>query len=74
MGADEEGTLARLTAHRREASTRPSRRHRGRIVKTTGDGGVGGCPAFLPPPYAALPIGLILASSPANRGFALTES
>src|SRR6186713_797142 len=38
MGADEEGTLARLTAHRREAFDPAIARNRGRIVKTTGDG------------------------------------
>ena len=36
MGADEEGTLAQLKAHRR-ALVDPNE-HRGRIVKTTGDG------------------------------------
>jgi adenylate cyclase len=38
MGADEEGTLARLKAHRRELIDPKFREHRGRIVKTTGDG------------------------------------
>ena len=38
MGADEEGTLERLKAHRRELIDRKIREHRGRIVKTTGDG------------------------------------
>ena len=38
MGADEDGTLARLKAHRREVSDPAIRSHRGRIVKTTGDG------------------------------------
>jgi hypothetical protein len=38
MGADEEGTLARLKAHRRELVDREISEHRGRIVKTTGDG------------------------------------
>jgi len=38
MAADEEGTLARLTAHRRELFDPAIARHRGRIVKTTGDG------------------------------------
>jgi adenylate cyclase len=38
MGADEEGTLARLKAHRRELIDPKIREHRGRIVKTTGDG------------------------------------
>jgi adenylate cyclase len=38
MGADEEGTLARLKSHRRELIDPKIREHRGRIVKTTGDG------------------------------------
>src|SRR6476660_509940 len=38
MGADEEGTLARLTACRREIFDPSIARNRGRIVKTTGDG------------------------------------
>ena len=38
MGADEEGTLARLKAHRRELIDPAVAEHRGRIVKTTGDG------------------------------------
>ena len=38
MGADEEGTLSRLTAHRRDVLDPSIARNRGRIVKTTGDG------------------------------------
>jgi adenylate cyclase len=38
MGADEEGTHAALTALRREVSEPKIAEHRGRIVKTTGDG------------------------------------
>ena len=38
MGADEEGTLAELKAIRRELSDPKIKEHRGRIVKTTGDG------------------------------------
>src|SRR5215469_9004612 len=38
MGADEEGTLACLMAHRRELVDPRIAEHRGRIVKTTGDG------------------------------------
>jgi adenylate cyclase len=38
MGADEEGTLERLKAHRRELIDPMIAEHRGRIVKTTGDG------------------------------------
>src|SRR6516165_8290012 len=38
MGADEEGTLAALKALRRELANPKIKEHRGRIVKTTGDG------------------------------------
>jgi len=38
MGADEEGTLAQLKAHRRALIDPKIAEHRGRIVKTTGDG------------------------------------
>lgn len=38
MGADEMGTLASLKAHRRESVDFAIAEHRGRIVKTTGDG------------------------------------
>jgi adenylate cyclase len=38
MGEDEEGTLATLTAHRTELIEPCIAEHRGRVVKTTGDG------------------------------------
>jgi adenylate cyclase len=38
MGADEDGTLIALTAHRRELIDPAVAEHSGRIVKTTGDG------------------------------------
>jgi TolB-like protein len=38
MGADEEGTLSRLKAHQGELLNPKISEHRGRIVKTTGDG------------------------------------
>jgi adenylate cyclase len=38
MGEDEEGTLAALKAIRRELGDPKIKEHRGRIVKTTGDG------------------------------------
>ena len=38
IGVDEEGTLDRLKAHRRELIDPRIREHQGRIVKTTGDG------------------------------------
>ena len=38
MGADEEGTLRQLKAHRKEVVDPKITEHRGRIVKTTGDG------------------------------------
>ena len=38
MGADDEGTLAHLKRLRRELIDPKNKQHRGRIVKTTGDG------------------------------------
>src|SRR5438067_5479646 len=38
MGVDEEGTLRQLKAHRKELVDPKVTEHRGRIVKTTGDG------------------------------------
>jgi adenylate cyclase len=38
MGADDEGTLAALKSHRKELIDPKVSEHRGRIVKTTGDG------------------------------------
>src|SRR5215470_548896 len=38
MGVDEEGTLARLNAHRRGFLDPKIAEHRGRVVKRTGDG------------------------------------
>jgi adenylate cyclase len=38
MGVDEEGTLTQLKGHRRDLVDRKIAEHRGRIVKTTGDG------------------------------------
>ena len=38
MGTDEEGTLERLKSHHRELINPKITEHRGRIVKTTGDG------------------------------------
>ena len=38
MGADEEGTLARINALRREFLDPKIAEHRGRVVKRTGDG------------------------------------
>jgi len=38
MGADEEGTLSRLKALRKTLLDPKIAEHRGRIVKTTGDG------------------------------------
>src|SRR5947199_2137395 len=38
MGQDEAGTLARLRTHRRELIDPKIAEHKGRIVKTTGDG------------------------------------
>jgi class 3 adenylate cyclase len=38
MGTDEEGTLAQLKGHRQALVDTKIEEHRGRIVKTTGDG------------------------------------
>jgi adenylate cyclase len=38
MGTDEEGTLRQLKGHRKELVNPKITEHRGRIVKTTGDG------------------------------------
>ena len=38
MGSDEEGTLRQLKAHRKQLVDPKITEHRGRIVKTTGDG------------------------------------
>jgi adenylate cyclase len=38
MGVDDEGTLRQLKAHRKELVDPKITEHRGRIVKTTGDG------------------------------------
>jgi adenylate cyclase len=38
MGADEDGTLAQLKAHRRALVDPKVKEHRGKIIKTTGDG------------------------------------
>ena len=38
MGVDEEGTLAALKELRRDLADPKIKEHRGRIVKTTGDG------------------------------------
>jgi class 3 adenylate cyclase len=38
VGIDEEGTLAQLNGHRRQLIDRKIRRHRGHIIRTTGDG------------------------------------
>jgi len=45
MGEDEEGTLAALRAVRRELGDPKITEHRGRIVKTTGDGLLPSSPA-----------------------------
>src|SRR5262249_55503531 len=47
MGADEEGTLAALKTIRRELGDPKIAEHRGRIVKTTGDGWLVGFPSVV---------------------------
>src|SRR5262249_34015212 len=56
MGADEEGTLERLKAHRRELVHPKIREHRGRIVKTTGDGMLGDFPSVVDAVHCAVEI------------------
>jgi class 3 adenylate cyclase len=46
MGADEEGTHERVQAHLVELIDPKIREHRGRIVKTTGDGVLAEAPAI----------------------------
>jgi hypothetical protein len=48
LGASEEGTLRQLKAYRKELVDPKITEHRGRIVKTTGDGMQGEKPADLP--------------------------
>ena len=47
MGADEEGTHERLTAHLQELFNPKIKEHRGRIVKNTGDGLLAEFPSVL---------------------------
>jgi len=47
MGADEEGTLDRLKAHRRNLVDPKIEQHRGRIFKTTGDGALAEFPSVV---------------------------
>jgi len=47
MGVDEEGTLNRLKAHRRQLVDPKITEHHGRIVKTTGDGMLVECPSVV---------------------------
>src|ERR1700758_2342756 len=47
MGADEEGTHARLKAHLRELVDPKIKEHRGRVVKNTGDGFVAEFPSVV---------------------------
>jgi adenylate cyclase len=46
MGRDEEGTLAQLKSSRKALVDPAIAEHRGRIVKTTGDGMLGSSPAL----------------------------
>jgi adenylate cyclase len=47
MGADEEGTHARLKAHLRELVDPKMQEYRGRVVKNTGDGFLAEFPSVL---------------------------
>src|SRR5438477_12928705 len=56
MGADEEGTLAALKAIRREVSDPKVAEHRGRVVKTTGDGLLVEFPSVVDAVYCAVAV------------------
>src|SRR6476660_2169276 len=47
MGQDEAGTLSRLQANRRELIDPNIAKHKGRIVKTTGEGSLIECPSVV---------------------------
>ena len=73
MGADEEGTLERLKALRRELVDPKIVEHHGRIVKTTGDGMLVEFASIVDAVRAvrrrAFSTGWITALAVANRGF-----
>src|ERR1700757_3755072 len=69
MGADEEGTLERLKPLRRELLDPKIAEHKGRIVKTTGDGLLGEFPSVVDAVGCA--VGVQQAMPERNTGVAL---
>src|SRR5271169_6500277 len=71
MGVDEEDTLERLKAHRRQLTDPKIKEHRGRIVKTTGDGMLVEFPSVVDAVRCAVEVqremGLRNADAPADR-------
>ncbi|MBZ6077543.1 SUMF1/EgtB/PvdO family nonheme iron enzyme [Microvirga puerhi] len=67
MGADEEGTLARLKRHRRELIEPTIQEHYGRLVKTTGDGFL----AMFDSPLEAVRCAIVIQQSMAARNMSL---
>ncbi len=61
MGEDEEGTLARLKALRREVFDPETKRHGGRVFKTTGDGALVEFPSAIEAVKSAIAIQRIIA-------------
>ena len=70
MGADEVGTLARLKAYRRDLIDPRIDQHRGRIVKTTGDGLLIEFPSVIDAVQCALEVQQLIA----ERNVALSET
>jgi formylglycine-generating enzyme required for sulfatase activity/class 3 adenylate cyclase len=69
MGIDEEGTLARLKRHRRELIEPTIAEHRGRIVKTSGDGFI----AEFGSPVEAVRCAIVIQQSMVGRNAALAR-
>lgn len=67
MGADEEGTLARMKRHRREIIEPTLQEHYGRLVKTTGDGFL----AIFDSPLEAVRCAIVIQQSMAARNTSL---
>jgi formylglycine-generating enzyme required for sulfatase activity/class 3 adenylate cyclase len=70
MGADEEGTLARLKRHRREIIEPTIQEHYGRLIKTTGDGFL----AMFDSPVEAVRCAIVIQQSIAGRNTSLPPS
>jgi formylglycine-generating enzyme required for sulfatase activity/class 3 adenylate cyclase len=69
MGADEEGTHARVTRHRRELIDPTIAEHHGRVVKNTGDGFI----AMFDSPVEAVRCAIVIQQSVMGRNAALPE-